>query len=202
MRIAMIVPALLIAASASAQDFSYRYVEVLGSQSKNNDTDITLDTVNATVSLQSDAGALLQFTAGVGEADDIPGAAGGPEGDVRSIEAFVGGARQLSERTSAWTGIGLGQLTIDPDNAASESDVTTARFSLGLRHWLFSRVEAHGAVSVVYFDNDDVGEEVEDGELRLGLRFYPLPQLSLNVEAAYQFDERVEIIATSLRYDF
>lgn len=203
MRIAMIVPVLLIAVSANAQDFSYRYVEALAAQSKNNDSDITLDTVTATVSLQSEAGALLQLSLGAGEADDIASAKGGPEGDVRSVEAFFGGARQLTDSTSAWTGFGIGRTTIDPDNG-SEADITTARFALGLRRWLMSRVEVHGSTSFVYRENDDLGadDEGEDVELRLGLRFYPLRNISLNVEGAYQFDERVEIAAASLRYDF
>ncbi len=201
MRIAMIVPALLISAAASAQDFSYRFIDASASQSKNNDTDITLDMATATVALQSHAGALLQFSVGAGQADDIPGAAGGPEGDVRSIEAFLGGARQLSDSTSAWTGFGIGRTTIEPDNSRTDADINTARFALGLRHWLLSRVEVHGSTSIVYFDTKD-GAEVEDAELRLGLRVYPLRNASINVEAAYQFDERVEIVAASLRYDF
>lgn len=201
MRTAMIVPALLIAASANAQDFSYRYLEAVGSQSKNNDTDISLDTATVTASLQSDAGALLQLSVGRGDADDIARAAGGPEGDVRSIEVFFGGARQLTDSTSAWTGFGAGRTTIEPDNG-SDADINMARFSLGLRHWLLSRVEAHGSTSFVYFDNDATGEEDQDIELKLGLRFYPLPNVSLNVAGAYQFDERVEIMSASLRYDF
>ena len=201
MRIAMIVPALLIAVSANAQDFSYRYVDVLGSYSKNNESNITLDTANVTVSLQSHAGALLQIAVGAGQADDIAAAAGGPDGDVRSVEFFLGGARQLSDATSAWTGFGIGRTSIEPDRGA-DADINTARFSLGLRHWLVSRVEAHGSTSILYFDNDDLGSEVEDVELRAGLRFYPLSNLSLSIEGAYQFDERVEIGAVSLRYDF
>lgn len=202
MRIAMIVPAVLFAVSANAQDFSYRYVEGLASQSKNNDSDITLDMATATVSLQSEAGALLQLSVGRGDADDIPRSAGGPEGDVRSFEVFFGGARQLTDNTGAWMGFGAGKTTIDPDNGGTEADLKTARFSLGLRHWLLARVETHGSTSFVYFENDDLSSEVEDVELRLGLRFYPLSQVSLNVEGAYQFDERVEIFGASLRYDF
>jgi|GEM_PF-3720201 len=201
MRIAMIVPALLIAASASAQDFSYRYIEASGSERKDNESDITLDTANVAVSLQSRAGALLQISLGAGEAEDIAVAAGGPDGDVRSAEIFIGGARQLTDSTSAWTGIGAGRTRIEPDRG-SDVDINTARFSLGLRHWLLSRVEVHGSTSIVYFDNDNLADEETDAELRLGLRVYPLRNVSLNVEGAYQFDERVEIVSASLRYDF
>ena len=202
MRIAMLVSALLLAASASAQDFSYRYIEALGYQSKNNDTDITLDVAAATLSLQSRQGALLQVTLAGGEADDLVSAAGGPEGDYRAFELFGGGARQLTDKTSAWTGIGIGKSRLEPDNSRAEFDLLTARFSLGLRHWLLPRVEGHASTSLVYFEDDDRGTEVEDAELRLGLRVYPLPRVSLNVEGAYQFDERVEIFTASLRYDF
>lgn len=201
MRIAMIVPVLLMTAAANAQDFSYRFIDASASQSKNNESDITLDTANVTVSLQSHAGALLQLSLGAGQAEDIPRAAGGPDGDVRSFEAFVGGARQLTESTSAWTGFGLGRTTIEPDNSRSKAEIDTARFALGIRHWLVSGVEAHGTTSILYFDNNRAAS-VDDAELRLGLRFYPLSGVSLNIEAAYQFDQRVEIAAASLRYDF
>lgn len=210
MRIAMLLSALLLAATASAQDFSYRYVEAMGYESKNNDTDITLDVAAATLSLQSQQGALLQVTMAGGEVDDLRRAEGGPEGDYRAFELFAGGARQLTSKTSAWTGVGVGKRRLEADNSRAACDQLTARFSLGLRHWLLPRMEGHASSSLVHLgDDDDCGitgagnaEEVEDAELRLGLRFYLFPGLSLNAEGAYQFDERVEIFAAALRYDF
>ncbi len=194
------------AVAADYPDFSYNYVQLYAFDAKDSERDIETSAPGFELSAQSRGGGFIRLSYENGDVDELRGVSASDR-DYIAMQALFGGASQLNDRLSVWTGIGVAYEEVD-------TSVTVNNYAysmeLGLRYWLLPRVEVNGSVVGVrwdYHESDGLSDSYREGYdtdlgVELGLRVYPLKRLSIGGSASGMVDGRTERYEIDLRWNY